>query len=98
MHNGRVAISATGSRETLASTQEVDWLLLWAPASNEQVIKIGSITVTNTDDTTDGLPIIPGAPPILLKSCDVFDVNIIGFATDVIYYVGSSGYTLGTGS
>lgn len=94
LYNARVSITTTGTRQALASAQEVDWVLLWAPRSNEQAIRIGSATVTNTNATTEGLPIIPGAPPIRLASCDLGDINIIGFATDKIYYVADSGYTL----
>jgi len=97
MHNGRVKIAATGTAEALASTQEVDWILLWAPFSNEQVIRVGKSTVTNTDAATEGLPIVPGALPIKLGSCDLAGVYVVGFATDKIYYVASSGYVLGTG-
>jgi len=94
MHNGRLTITATGTAEALAGAQEVDWVLLWAPFSNEQVIRVGKSTVTNTDATTEGLPIIPGAPPIKLGSCDLADLYVVGFATDKIYYVASSGYVL----
>jgi len=94
MYNGRVAIATTNTAEALASAQEVDWVVLWCPTSNEQVIRIGKSTVTNTDATTEGLPIIQGAPPILLKSCDLAELYVVGFASDKIYYVASSGYTL----
>lgn len=93
-----LAITATDTREVLASDQDVDWVLLWAPFSNEQVIRIGDTSVTNTDASTEGLPIVPGALPIKLGPCNLNDINVIGFATDKIYYFGSDGYTLGTGS
>jgi len=94
LQHGRLAITATDTAEALAGTKEVDWVLLWTPFSNEQVIRIGDSNVTNTDATTEGLPIIPGAPPIRLPSCDLADIYVIGFATDKIYYVADSGYTL----
>lgn len=93
-YNARVSITATNTRQALAGAKEVDWVLLWCPLSNEQAIKIGSVTVTNTDETTEGLPIIPGAPPIRLASCDLIDINIIGYIGDKIYYIASSGYVL----
>ena len=94
MYNGRVSIAATGTAQALAGTQEVDWVLLWAPFSNEQVIRVGKSTVTNTNATTEGLPIIPGAPPIKLGSCDLADLYVVGLLADKIYYIASSGYVL----
>ena len=94
MHNGRLTISTTGTAEALASAQEVDWVKVWCPLDNEQVIKVGQSTVTDTDATTEGLPIIQGAKPELFLSCDLGDLYVVGFATDMIYYVASSGYTL----
>ena len=91
VYQARVAITATGTREALGGDQDVDWVLLWCPLSNEQAIKIGSATVTDTDATTEGLPIIPGAPPIPLGACNLNTINIVGFATDKIYYFGSEG-------
>ena len=90
-YNGRIKITATDTREVLASNQDVDWVLVWCPTSNEQAVKIGSVTVTDTDATTEGLPIIPGAPPIQLGACNLNDINVIGFATDKIYYIASEG-------
>jgi len=94
MHNGRVTIAATGTAEALASIQEVDWVKVWCPISNEQVIKVGESTVTDTDAATEGLPIIPGAPPELFLSCDLADFYVVGLAGDKIYYVAGSGYIL----
>ena len=96
VYQARVAITTTGTRQTLASAQDVDWVLLWCPLSNEQAIKIGSATVTDTNATTEGLPIIPGAPPIQLGACDLNDINVVGFAKDKIYYFGSEGQVFHT--
>ncbi|KKL08111.1 hypothetical protein LCGC14_2579160 [marine sediment metagenome] len=94
MHNGRLTIAATGTPEALASAQEVDWVKVWCPLDNERVIRVGQSTVSDTNATTEGLPIIQGAKPELFLSCDLGDLYVVGFATDKIYYVASSGYTL----
>jgi len=89
--NARVSITATNTAQALASAQEVAWVLLWAPFSNEQVIRVGKSTVTNTNAATEGLPIIPGAPPKMLLSCDLADLYVIGYIGDKIYYLSDSG-------
>lgn len=93
-YSGRIKIAATNTSEVLATDQDVDWVLLWAPLSNEQAIKIGDSNVTDTDATTEGLPIIPGEPPIKLGACNLNDIYVIGFLADKIYYIASNGYIL----
>jgi hypothetical protein len=91
VHQGRKAISTTDTAVALASAQEVNWLIVWAPASNKQILKIGSSTVTDTGAATDGVGIVPGAIPLPVPgAADLGDIYINGTAGDEIYYFAGS--------
>ena len=90
MHQAKTAIAATGTAVALASAQEVKWVILYAPVSNELPIKVGSSTVTDTEATTDGYVLRQGKD-VKLSTCDLADVFINGYIGDCVYWMASSG-------
>tara|TARA_Y100000310_G_scaffold292578_1_gene321449 strand:+ start:12591 stop:12872 length:282 start_codon:yes stop_codon:yes gene_type:complete len=91
MHHEWQEVATTGTAVALAGAQEVNWLAIYAPHSNEFPIHVGKSTVTATGATTDGIPLIPGAwPPLKVDGADLADVFINGHATDGVFYAAAS--------
>jgi len=90
-------VAATGTAIALATANDVDWLVMKAPRTNETIIYVGASTVTRGTTkggaSTDGLPLAPG-DDVTFGGCDLADVFINGTAGDGVYYVASSGYVL----
>jgi len=90
-------IAVTGTAVALATSNDVDWVVMKAAGGNNNVIYVGTSTVTRATATggasTDGLPLAPGEET-MFGGCDLADVYINGTAGDGVYYVASSGYIL----
>lgn len=94
VHQGRQAITTAGTAVALASAQEVQWLICFAPLMNKGPIFVGSSTVTgagSTTATTDGYFLLPGTGTPKMGPCDLAEVYIEGKAADCVYWMGGSG-------